>query len=369
MPQKVERKFRHLCRKYPNLEWSGILFYKRSGTFEDNNLVITCEDFYPMDLGNATFTEFKVSEDIVGYIAEHIELFDCEMGLTHSHNRMAAFFSNTDTSTLRSEGNDTNCFVSLIVNNEGTYCAAITRKVKSSVEVTTKFLGSSYEFFGEGAVTTDEDPMSEATKVVDKEVIEYFMLDVEREVVEDPLEYLDKRFEEIEAKKRPAVSIPSVSDKEKSWWAEQNTKINYNWFDRTNSASAVVDEPALFPKEEMDEMIDVSNWYPDPTIIHYLVCQMVTCSLIVNKDIDLKQWIVRHLNKKYKEIFTDAQFNDWKEFIVEFAINQYPSDTSIEDYDIFQSRVAEAMVAELEEYTGYDYLEEYKEVLTRYIYE
>ena len=202
MPKKVEEKIRYLLRKFPSTEWSGILFYKHSGSFENEDLEIYCEDIYPMDLGSGTFTDFKMDESVVGYIAENIDLFSCEMGLVHSHHHMGAFFSGTDTATLRSEGADTNCFVSLIVDTKGTYQAAITRRIQKTTEVVTKNLASSYKFFGEGEIKTDEDPMSESTKVIDSDVIEYFMLDVEREVVDNPLAFLDTRFEEIQNKKR-----------------------------------------------------------------------------------------------------------------------------------------------------------------------
>jgi hypothetical protein len=56
------------------------------------------------------------------------DLMDCDQGLIHSHNSMATFFSSTDDSTLVEEGKDRNFFVSLIVNNAGTYTAAVTRK-------------------------------------------------------------------------------------------------------------------------------------------------------------------------------------------------------------------------------------------------
>ena len=83
VPTKVEEKIRYLCRKYPSLEWSGILFYTHTGNFEDGNLVITCEDIYPMDLGTSTFTSYKNDETIAGYIADNIDLFQCDMGLVH----------------------------------------------------------------------------------------------------------------------------------------------------------------------------------------------------------------------------------------------------------------------------------------------
>jgi hypothetical protein len=83
VPAKVEEKIRYLCRKFPSLEWSGILFYTHTGNFEDNNLEIHCEDIYPMDLGSSTFTKFKNDETIASYIADNIELFSCDMGLVH----------------------------------------------------------------------------------------------------------------------------------------------------------------------------------------------------------------------------------------------------------------------------------------------
>jgi len=83
VPYKVEEKIRYLQRKFPSTEWSGVLFYTHEGNFEQDSLVITCEDIFPMDLGNSTFTEFKMSEEVTVYIAENIELFDCELGLVH----------------------------------------------------------------------------------------------------------------------------------------------------------------------------------------------------------------------------------------------------------------------------------------------
>ena len=83
VPEKVEEKIRYLLRKFPHTEWSGVLFTTHEGTFEDNNLVITCQDIYPMDLGNAVYTEFNMSEDVAAYMADNIELFNCELQLVH----------------------------------------------------------------------------------------------------------------------------------------------------------------------------------------------------------------------------------------------------------------------------------------------
>lgn len=382
VPRKVEEKIRYLCRKFPTLEWSGILFTSHEGNFEDGNLVITCQDIYPMDLGSGTFTSFKMDESVAGYIADNFDLFGCDMNLIHSHNQMSAFFSGTDTSTLQSEGNDQNCFVSLIVNNAGSYCAAITRKVQSKSEIVTKSLGTSYEFFGEGSVKTEEDNMSESTQIVDKEVIEYFMLDIEVEHVDNPLAYLDTRFEEIQSTKKknvtinPLITVKASDDKPSHDWWYSKRKQSAETKEAMYCSPENYQEQSLFSDEEMGK-IDSFDWEPDPTIIHKLVCQMVTCSLIINDNIDLKQWIIRWMDKKYTEIFNpeSTQFDEWKEFIVDFMIGQYiwtDDNASDDDYDLLQSKIASAINDELCQYAPdgvNDYIDEYKEVLTRYIYE
>jgi len=387
-----------LCRKFPTLEWSGILFTSYKGNFEDGSLVITCQDLYPMDLGTSTYTDFKMDETVAGYIAENIDLFGCDMNLLHSHNNMSCFFSGTDISTLRSEGNDQNCFVSLIVNNAGTYCAAITRKVKEKKTVVTKDYSSTYEFFGEGEKTAKVLAGTTENTEVENIYIEYFMLDVEIEHVDNPLAYLDSRFDEIQEVKKKRVPVTSTTinppvikaseDGNHSPWIPNNSPIvnpasrtfgndfddDYSfreWKDRQNKAK----EPTLFSEDEMTEMLDISGWKPDPEIIHQLVCQMITCSLIVSNKIDLKQWITKWMNKKYEELFglNPSQFEEWKEFIVEFQINQYIDpkvpDEMFEDMNIYQEKIAKAMYNELYPYSENEYITSYMEVLTLYIYE
>lgn len=375
------------------------MFYNHTGKFEDGSLEIHCEDIYPMDLGTGTFTDFKMDESVVGYIAENIDLFGCDMGLVHSHHLLGAFISGTDSNTIRAEGNDTNCFVSLVVDTKGTYVAALTRKVKEKKQVTTADMGSSYKFFGEGSVDlADSQHKTSTVEVVDREVIEYFMLDVEVEQVNNPLAYLDTRFDEIqESKKKKATVNPSVTNPpvgkaantHSSWvsgksnTASTSSLQTYDVFDDDYSFRDYLNkqretkELTLFSEDEMEEMTDTSKWNPDPTIIHKLVCQMVTCSLIVSDDIDLKQWITRWMNKKYEEIFNSesTQFEEWKEFIVDFMLNQY---MIIEkcipdiDYDLLQSKIAGAIHDELYQYcpdNSNPYIKDYMEVLTRYIYE
>lgn len=203
------------CAKSPDTEWSGVLFYEIEGDFDSDNFKIICRDFLLNDVGSSTFTEFDDKGQAIDYIAEKPELMSCYFGLTHSHNRMATFFSGTDTSTLQKEGFDRNNFVSLIVNNEGTYSAAITRKVeyteKHEIEISGK-----YPFFGTRRIC--EIPASHSHDEKVKTIIEYFPLVVEKTTANfSPNEY-EERFNKIMASKvsvkkaTPFYSWPSFKE-------------------------------------------------------------------------------------------------------------------------------------------------------------
>ena len=94
IPKEVESKIRMLCSFIDTVEWSGILFFKTEGNFDDDNLVITCVDILPMDYGLTTTTEFKIDESVANYMVTE-DLMDCDQGLIHSHNSMAKIFINS----------------------------------------------------------------------------------------------------------------------------------------------------------------------------------------------------------------------------------------------------------------------------------
>jgi proteasome lid subunit RPN8/RPN11 len=159
----LEEKIRLMCSKSWDTEWSGILFYKVEGDFSSDDLKITCLDCKILDIGTSGTTEFEMDESVCAYMA-HNNLCDCYMGLIHSHNNLVTFFSKTDLDTLASEGQDTDNFVSLIVNNKGEYTAAITRKVK--IKEHEKKI--SYTLFGKQrnqSLVTEEKEIIEYTEV------------------------------------------------------------------------------------------------------------------------------------------------------------------------------------------------------------
>lgn len=147
--KSLENKIRLLCSRFPDNEWSGILFYTKKKD-KKNRCTITCKDLFLMDIGSSVYTEFELNADVINYMSSNMELLDCNTGLIHSHNRMSAFFSGTDLSTLQDEGSKRDEFLSLIVNNEGTYTAAITNNliIRSIVkeEIAVDTLNDKYEF-------------------------------------------------------------------------------------------------------------------------------------------------------------------------------------------------------------------------------
>lgn len=387
VPVLVEEKIRYLIRKFPSTEWSGVLFYTHQGSFEQGDLELTCQDLFPMDLGSSGWTEFSMSEDVTAYMAEHIELFDCEMGLIHSHHSMGAFFSGQDNKMLQQEGADTNCFLSLVVDTRGTYVARLTRRMQSKSEVTIHNLGKSYEFFGEGSrELTHDDTIT--TKTIDKQVIEYFDLQVERCQANNPLAYLDTRFDEILSRKSSShAKLPPSYDNGSSL-PPLDMSDDRNFFEVLHDSHKVGStSPSPVAKGSVSSPVGKApQWQPDPKQVHEAVVHIVTCNLILNPNkIDLRQWVTRHMQNVYNRIFgpmsayemvneTSGPFTEWKDFIIQFTIDNFDisdaPDAILDDIDLAYSRIAQALMSELSEFLELnDNIQAYWDALSQYVIE
>lgn len=314
IPADVEKKIRHLCNRVHSVEWSGTLFYTYSGTYEDGTLEIRCVDIFPMDIGTSAYTEFDMSPDVIAYMTDHPELLDCQVGLIHSHNNMATFFSNTDLSTLREEGNDRNHFVSLIVNNEGTYTAAITRRIIERKVTNTTFSYKTFDNIEKTGTRTTE---------VEEEVIAYNMLDIikEGEVVEPFLE-IDERLNVIRKNKDKVKKAPTPST------YYPFTPLRYS------EKGEKIKQPTLFDEDflesEPPRKVELEHNFSIPaSTVKSITLQLLTGSIAIAdvSRIDPVKW-AGQMEKLFDKRFNNdiKLFDLWSELMVEFVLTNFIPD-------------------------------------------
>lgn len=388
IPEEVEKKIRFICNKISKDEWSGTLFYKPEGSFEEGTLTIRCVDIFVMDIGTAAYTEFDMSPDVVSYMTDNPDLLDCQIGLIHSHNSMSTFFSGTDTATLKEEGIDRNHFVSLIVNNEGTYTAAITRKYKSKKTIKEQF---SYPTFEDSNII-DTNSYEEET-----EEIQWFYLKIEFEKVHDSFyDELTSRLNELkESKKRKeAESKPHNNN----WRFPQNGKVYQDSYTPTKTelfperkitqsyvkqvGPANINKEAELPFDDKwtdDSIVDMIPYDQieyNEDMVKSSVLQLITGSIIIpnTSKIDVVKWS-QGMVPLYKKRFGKGMegiklFQTWAENHIEFIcfysqddelINQGLSDEEI------SAILAYKIIEELEKLPRNEYITTYIDILTGYL--
>ena len=259
---------------------------------------------------------------------------------------MSTVFSGTDISTLQEEGNERNCFVSLIVNNEGSYNAAITRKIQSKNEVTIKNLGKTYEFFGNGTIQTEECSSVGNPQLIEKEVIEYFMLEVERETVDNPLDYLDKRFDDIKREK-DAQSAKRTSDD--FYWSKYDTSFSSKSREHQNTENKQLQIWGEGKKEE-EETINYAEPLLDSNTVKLMATKIVVCSLSDEvSTIDLEDWVGLCMEEEYEKMFkTEESFNAWCDFVIDYLMAEYSYIfNNPYDAEVGQANLAKALIDEL----------------------
>lgn len=375
IPAEVERKIRFICQKVWNTEWSGTLFFTHEGSFENNDLVIRCVDIYIMDIGTQSYTEFDMNPDVIAYMTEHSELLDCQMGLIHSHNNMSTFFSGTDTATLKEEGRDRNNFVSLIVNNAGSYTAAITRRIKSK-QVKESV---SYEFFGDGERQDTKEYVSDADE------IEWFYLKIEKEGEDYSLPDMAARLEEIKqakAEKAKKVQTPVYQSGYKHTIANSyDTKVG-----PANLVNKEADKPKVaqpFLSDNVDDLPFDDNYrIPygqatfDKVTLKSLVLQLVTGSILISNDskIDIPKW-AKSMSTLYKKRFGEGEegmenFKMWADTYTEY-LTWNVTDEKLEELGFDETEIcaicAHDMIEELTKLPKNDYIKGYIDALQKYL--
>ncbi len=385
IPAEVEKKIRFLCKNIWDVEWSGVLFYKVEGAFEDKSLTIRCVDLFQMDIGTSAYTEFNVSPDMATYMVDHPELLEegIYQGLIHSHNNMATFFSGTDTATLSAEGNDMAHFVSLIVNNAGKYTAGVTRKYKCVQTVSEKYTYPTWNGeVREGVETFD----------IEEEKLEWFNLDIVFENATDDFETeMMERIKEIkESKKKvvtpvykgypqygnygkniaPTKEVGSTSpiDKDKYYWEEGR-----GWYKAKQLPVKQGELPFDQPEEEnLDIPYGVVT--VDEDIVQSIVRQLVTSSIIISNEsaVDVKKW-ANSMESLYRRRFgTVKEFEYFASNYVDYLINYtYDGDVMAvinNDDSVMAALLAHDVREELKKLPKNPWLSVYIKLMDDYIY-
>lgn len=270
---------------------------------------------------------------------------------------MSTFFSGTDTATLKEEGTDRNNFVSLIVNNAGTYTAAITRRIKS------KHIKEdlSYEFFGDGERHSSEEYES------NEDEIEWFYLKIEKEEENYTFPEIESRLKEINQAK-----------------LERAKRTQTSTFNYTSGTSAPnrVDKWVLPSKAEEGDLpfdryeIPYGKVNFDKTIIKSLVLQLISSSVIVSNDdrIDPSKW-AKSMPALYEERFGKGEsgmekFKIWADTYVEYLV-WYASDEKLAELGFDESEIcaicAHDMIEELTKLPENDYINIYIDTLQKYL--
>nr|DAI58969.1 MAG TPA: hypothetical protein [Crassvirales sp.] len=392
IPAEVEKKIRFLCKNIWDVEWSGVLFYKVEGAFEDKSLTIRCVDLFQMDIGTSAYTEFNVSPDMATYMVDHPELLEegIYQGLIHSHNNMATFFSGTDTATLSAEGNDMTHFVSLIVNNAGKYTAGITRKYKCVQTVSEKYTYPTWNGeVREGVETFD----------IEEEKLEWFNLDIVFEDATDDFETeMMERIKEIKEAKKKVVTpmyggrnypqygnygkaitptkevgstFPMDEDKyygeKRGWYDPQKDK-------QDKQLPAKQGELPFDQPEEENVEIPYGVVTIDPDIVQSIVRQLVTSSIIISNEsaVDVKKW-ANSMESLYRRRFGSVkEFEYFASNYVDYLINYtYDGDVMAvinNDDSVMAALLAYDVREELKKLPKNPWLSVYIKLMDDYIY-
>lgn len=360
IPEEVEKKIRYICQQVSFAEWSGVLFYEPEGNFKDNSLTIICKDICVLNIGSSTYTEFNMSPEVINYMTDN-NLLNYQTGLIHSHCTFSTFFSNTDVATLKEEGSERNHFVSLIVNNVGTYTAAITRLNKSIKTIQEDSLFKTFN---------NKEESTQSSYQEENETLEYFILDIEIEGknqndFEDLKLKLDGLKREKEAKKVSSYIIKP------SEYSEYNKKF----FSPKEEKSA---QTSLFPEYDEGDWTfnDIDEVRFNRNIIKSAVLQLITGSAILPNEskINASKWTTGMVSLFEKRFGKGEEglslFRSWAEGYIEFLC-LFTEDEKLEkmklsDYEI-TSIFATDLAEELSKLPSNKYIKEYIDILSNYI--
>ena len=290
-------------------------------------------------------------------------------------DNIMTFFSGTDTATLKEEGRDRNNFVSLIVNNAGSYTAAITRRIKSKQVMESV----SYEVFGDGEKQDTKKYVSDADE------IEWFYLKIEKEGENYSFPDMAARLEEIKqakAEKAKKAQVPAYSSDYKPVIANSyGTKAGPANLVNKEDSKPKAAQPTLF--DNVDDLSFDDNYsllYGQVTLdkvtLKSLVLQLITGSIIISNDskIDITKW-AKSMPALYEKRFGKGEegmenFKMWADTYTEY-LTWYVTDEKLEELGFDETEIcaicAHDMIEELTKLPENDYIKGYIDALQKYL--
>jgi hypothetical protein len=212
IPENVYCQIDYLCKNIDKVEWSGVLFYKCTGSLlKPETLSFELKYILPMDKGTSGYTSYDF--DTYGErIMEKPELLEHRIGHIHSHHSMQSFFSGTDNEELQENAPNYDHYLSLIVNNNGDYVArvAFMGKIKNNPTYTFKY----------------KNKVKNISKSTEEEVVFYYDLDIEVQTSLD--EFFLAQVDEIQ---KPKVSVYNTNNfaNQSSWGYDDDYLRDIDW--------------------------------------------------------------------------------------------------------------------------------------------
>lgn len=280
------------------------------------------------------------------------------------------FFSGTDVSTLKEEGFDRNHFVSLIVNNEGTYTAAITRRVNTTETVTSEY---TYNTFNNETIKGVEN------YTTTDEYLEYFPLDIIFEKSNSYTEGLNERLLELKKAKENRIKGRNIYTNSRGYASYTSTPTKS--FEKTLEED--IKKPNNNSKELEFEFEDITDGYIpygrvtfNKKTIKSLVLQLITGSIILPNEskIDVNKWaqgmVSLYENRFGKGVEGFKLFKAWAEPYVEF-ICCFSDDEELLQQGLTDDELsaicAYDIIRELERLPQNEYIKAYIKCLGHYI--
>ena len=267
------------------------------------------------------------------------------------------------------EGTDRNNFVSLIVNNAGTYTAAITRKVKSrSIKEEL-----SYEFFGNGEVQSTEEYVDESVK------IEYFNLKIEKEGEVLEFNNIKDRLEEIKKQKEEESKKAKIPPYSPSYGAPSYNFSSLNKDSKIEIPKSTPKQQSLFETQELPEdnmQISYGKKVFDKKMLDQIITQLITCNVLIldTNKVDLNRWVASMPNIYEKRFGKGKEglknFKSWAGSFVEYLMWNIPSEElekeGFVDVEI-SALLANDLIVALNKFPTNKYLNIYIETLNDYV--